>query len=253
MNFLDLREPVSAWSHFAGLFLALAGTIPLWQRSGGDFAKRLSMLIYGVTLAFCYLASTLYHGVRLPAAEIATFARLDGVGIFALIAGSYTPIAFCLLQGWWRGLTLISVWGVAVTATVLISTGRHFSPALSTGLYLGMGWGAVACYNEIAQVVSHKALLPIVIGGVSYSVGAVLNVLRWPVLFPGTFGTHELFHFFVLAGSLLHYLFILNVVVPFNRPRSNLRSLGRAKNSTQPEQDKVRFNTSVVSRNRTGE
>ena len=102
MNFLDLREPVSAWSHFAGLFLALPGTILLWQRSGGDFAKRLSMLVYGVTLAFCYLASTLYHGVRLPPAEIATFARLDGVGIFALIAGSYTPIAWCLLQGWWR-------------------------------------------------------------------------------------------------------------------------------------------------------
>ena len=67
MNFLDLREPVSTWSHFAGLFLALPGTILLWQRSSGDSAKRLSMLVYGVTLAFCYLASTLYHGVRLPA------------------------------------------------------------------------------------------------------------------------------------------------------------------------------------------
>jgi hemolysin III len=58
-------------------------------------------------------------------------------------------------------------------------------------------------------------LLPIITGGVSYSVGAVLNLLHWPVLFPGTFGTHDLFHFFVLAGSLLHYLFILKVVVPF--------------------------------------
>jgi hemolysin III len=253
MNFLDLREPVSTWSHFAGLFLALPGTILLWQRSSGDSTKRLSMFIYGMTLAFCYLASTLYHGVRLPDAEIATFARLDSIGIFALIAGSYTPIACCLLRGSWRRWTLAIVWGVPVTATVLISTGRHFSPALSTGLYLGMGWGAVACYYEIAQVVSHKALLPIVIGGVSYSVGAVLNVLHWPVLFPGTFGTHDLFHFFVLAGSLSHYLFILMVVVPFDRPRSNARSLGRAKNSTQPEQDEVRFNTSVVTGDRTGE
>jgi hemolysin III len=211
------------------------------------------MLVYGVTLAFCYLASTLYHSVRLPPAEIATFARLDGVGIFALIAGSYTPIAWSLLRGRWCRWTLAIVWGVALTATVLIATGRHFSSALSTGLYLGMGWGAVACYYEIAHVVSHKALLPIVIGGVSYSVGAVLNVLHWPVLFPGTFGTHELFHFFVLAGSLLHYLFILKVVVPFNHRRSDHRSLERAERSTQSEQDKLRFDTSLVAGDRTGE
>ena len=78
-----------------------------------------------------------------------------------------------------------------------------------------MGWGVVVCYAEIARVVSHRALLPIVVGGVSYSVGAVLNLLHWPVLWPGIFGAHELFHLFVLAGSLAHYRFILKVVVPF--------------------------------------
>jgi hemolysin III len=218
MNFLDLREPVSTWSHCAGLFLALPGTILLWRRSNGDSTKRLSMLVYGVTLAFCYLASTLYHGVRLPADEIATFARLDSVGIFGLIAGSYTPIACCLLQGSWRRGTLAVVWLVAATATVVILTGRNFSPVLSTSLYLGMGWGVVACYYKIAQVVSHSALLPVIIGGVSYSVGAVLNLIHWPVLLPGIFGPHELFHFFVLTGSLLHYLFILQVVAPFAGP-----------------------------------
>jgi hemolysin III len=215
MNFLDLREPVSTWTHCAGLFLALPGTVLLWRRSVGDSTKRLSLLVYGLTLAFCFLASTLYHGVRVPATRIAAFARLDGVGIFALIAGSYTPLAWCLLQGRWRRWTLAIVWGVAATATVLIATGRHFSPALATGLYLGLGWGAIACYSEIARVVSHRALLPIVLGGVSYSVGAVLNLLHWPVLVPGVFGAHELFHLFVLAGSLAHYLFILKVVAPF--------------------------------------
>jgi hemolysin III len=215
MDFLDLREPVSTWSHFAGLLLALPGTYLLWKRSAGDRGKRLSVLVYGVTLVFCYSASTLYHGVRLPASGIAEFARLDGVGIFALIAGSYTPIACCLMRGRWRRWTLVVVWGVAATATVLIATGRHFSPALATGLYLGMGWGAVVCYYEVAQVVSHRAMLPIIIGGLSYSVGAVLNLMHWPVIYPGVFGAHELFHLFVLAGSLAHYLFILKVVVPF--------------------------------------
>jgi len=215
MDFLNFREPVSTWSHCAGLMLALPGGLLLWRRSTGDRAKRVSLLIYGLTLAFCYAASTLFHGVRLPAAGIAAFARLDGVGIFALIAGSYTPLAWCLLRGRWRRWTLVIVWGVAATATVLIAAGRHFSPAVATGLYLGLGWGVVVCYSEIARVVSHRALLPIVVGGLSYSVGALLNLLHWPVLVPGIFGAHELFHMFVLAGSFAHYWFILRVVVPF--------------------------------------
>src|SRR5271157_3638385 len=150
MGILDLREPVSAWSHCAGLMLALPGTLLLWRRSAGNRGKQLAMLVYGLSLAFCYSASTLFHGVRLPAARIAAFARLDGVGIFALIAGSYTPLAWCLMRGRWRRWTLASVWGVAAMATAVIATGRHFPPVWGTGLYLGMGWGALACYSEIA-------------------------------------------------------------------------------------------------------
>lgn len=111
--------------------------------------------------------------------------------------------------------TLAVVWlFTAVTAAVLAVSGP-FPRVLSTCLYLGMGWGVVVCYFEIAQVVSHRALLSLVAGGLSYSVGAVLNLLHWPALLPGTFGPHELFHLFVLAGSLAHYRFILKVVVPF--------------------------------------
>jgi hemolysin III len=78
-----------------------------------------------------------------------------------------------------------------------------------------MGWGAVLCYFQVARVVTHRAMVPILAGGVSYSIGAVLNLLHWPVLFPGIFGAHELFHLFVLGGSAAHYAFFLNVVVPF--------------------------------------
>ncbi len=132
-----------------------------------------------------------------------------------MIAGTYTPIAVCLMRGWWRKCTLAAVWGVAVTATFVIASGRHFSTALATGLYLAMGWGAVVCYFEVARDVTHRALLPVVGGGLFYSVGAVLNLLRWPVFYPGFFEAHELFHMFVLAGSLAHYIFILKVAVPF--------------------------------------
>src|SRR4051794_1658091 len=106
MNALALREPVSAWTHFAGLVLAVPGTLVLWRRGGGEPGKRLSLLVYGLSLIFCYAASTLYHGVRLPPRGVAAFARLDSVGIFALIAGSYTPLAWNLMRGRWRSWTL---------------------------------------------------------------------------------------------------------------------------------------------------
>jgi hemolysin III len=225
MDVIHLREPVSAWSHFAGLMLALPGTMILWRLGAGALGKRLSLLIYGASLAFCYAASTLYHGVQLPADRVATFARWDGVGIFALIAGSYTPMAWVLMRGRWRQCTLAAVWGVAIAAATLIAAGRQFSPWAATCVYLGMGWGCVFCYAEIARVVSHRALLPVVVGGVSYSVGAVLNLLKWPLLWPGIFGVHELFHLFVIAGSLAHYWFILRIVVPFSNATGEMSSV----------------------------
>jgi hemolysin III len=214
MDLLHPREPINTWTHFTGLLLAIPGTILLLWLSRGDNAKRLSLLVYGLTLIFCYTTSTLYHGVRLSAAGIAAFARLDGVGIFALIAGTYTPLAWCLLGRRWRRWTLAVVWSVAVSATIVIATGHQFPIVVATGLYLGMGWGAIICYVEIARDLSHRTMLPIVLGGVSYSVGAVINLVNWPVIYPGTFGAHELFHLFVLAGSFAHYSFIFKFVVP---------------------------------------
>jgi hemolysin III len=216
MGLLELREPFSALSHFAGALLALPGTLLLWRRTAAEPSKRLSVLVYGFSLIFCYSASALFHGVQDPAARLA-YARLDSVGIFTLIAGSYTPLAWCLMRGQARNLTLAVVWTITAAATIVIATGRHVSPLLSTSIYLGMGWGILFCYYEIVKMVSHRALLPVVVGGLSYSVGAVLNLLLWPALWPGIFGPHELFHLFVLIGSLAHYLFVLNVVVPFVR------------------------------------
>src|SRR3954453_20733615 len=218
------REPASAWTHFVGLVLAPPGTVILWRRSGSDLGKRISLLVYGLGLVACYTASTLYHGVRLPADRLIAFIRLDSVGIFALIAGSYTPLAWNLMRGRWRTWTLATVWGTAIVSIAVIASGRRFPPVVGTCVYLGMGWGVVICYARIARVVSHRALLPVVAGGVFYSVGAVLNLLGWPALWPGAFGVHDLFHLFVIAGSLAHYWFVLKVVVPFGRDRLALRA-----------------------------
>ena len=217
MDFLDAREPVSTWTHFAGMLLALPGTALLWRRAGGDLGKRVSLLVYGLTLAFCYAASSLYHGLRVSNAHIADLNRLDRIGIFVLIAGTYTPLAYNLLSGRWRWGTLAIAWLVAASASLQLALGGAFPPLLSTGLYLGMGWGALICCAEVARVVSFRALRPLVVGGLFYSVGAVMNETSWPALWPGIFGNHDLFHLFVMAGSLAHFRLMLLVVVPFER------------------------------------
>ena len=223
MDLFDLREPASAWTHGVGLLLALPGTLLLWRRSrGAPLAKRLSLLVFGLSLVACYAASTLYHGVRRTEGGLGAFDRMDRIGIFLLIAGSYTPLAWGLLRGRWRWGTLTIVWLIAAVASVRLALRGPFSPLWSTVLYLGLGWGVVVCSAELGRVVPRRALRPLVVGGLCYSLGSVINLLGWPAPWPGTFGAHELFHLFVLAGSLAHYRLILRVVVPFE-PGTDLR------------------------------
>jgi hemolysin III len=215
MDFLNPREPVSTWSHGLWLLLVLPGSVWLWRRSRGDRGKQLSVLIYGLSLVFCSTASTLYHGVRSEGSRIATFATLDYLGIYFLIAGSYTAITWSLLRGRWRTGILVLVWTWAVAGSSIRLSFTTLPPWLSTGLYLMMGWGSVFCYVEVARRLSHRALSPVVVGGVLYSLGALINLLHHPVLWPGVFQSHELFHLFVVGGSLAHFWFVLTVAVPY--------------------------------------
>jgi hypothetical protein len=140
------------------------------------------------------------------------------VGIYLLIAGTYTPVAWALLRGsWWWG-TLTTVWTVAVVCAARVWCGGVLPVWVSTLVYLAMGWGSLFCYRELARTFSHRTLLPLPLGGVFYSVGAVINLARWPVLLPGVFAAHELFHIFVMAGSACHIFFMLKVVAPAPGP-----------------------------------
>ncbi len=98
---LDFREPVSAWSHALGMVLAVPGTVVLWRRGRGDRARQLSLLVFGLSLVYCYAGSTLFHAVRLPRL-ITICGQLDHVGIYLLIAGSYTPAAVVVRNGQYR-------------------------------------------------------------------------------------------------------------------------------------------------------
>jgi hemolysin III len=88
---------------------------------------------------------------------------------------------------------------------------------LSTGLYLTMGWGLLSCFPSLAKALPHRALRLLVSGGLFYSLGALINMVAWPVPWPGVVGSHEVLHFCDMAGSLCHFCFMLWYVVPFDR------------------------------------
>jgi len=115
------------------------------------------------------------------------------VGIYLLIAGTYTPASWSLFRRSWRRGTLATVWSVAGFCSARIWFGGVLPTWMSTSIYLAMGWGVLFCYRELARSLSHRTLLPLPLGGAFYSVGALINLSGWPVLEPGVFGSHELF------------------------------------------------------------
>jgi len=237
MLLFDLREPINALSHGLGMVLALPVTWVLWRRCAHRLSavrdesgcrparyhrvKALCLLVFGVTMIFCYGISATFHGARLSGEPLQRLQRLDHVGIYLLIAGTYTPVAWALMRGsWWWG-TLTTVWTVTVLCAARVWCGGIMPIWVSTLLYLTMGWGALFCYFELAKTYSHRTLLPLPLGGVLYSVGAILNLVHWPVILPGVFAAHELFHFFVMGGSACHTFFMINAVVPSRAPVLN--------------------------------
>jgi hemolysin III len=230
----DLREPINAWSHGAGMMLAVPVTWVLLRRcarpSGHDDLepcvastrfqriKALCLLVFGASLALCYGTSAVFHAVKLGGEPLMRLQRLDHIGIYILIAGTYTPIAWALMRSpWWWG-TMTTVWTIAAVCGARVWCGAPMPIWVSTLIYLAMGWGALFCYCELTRNYSHRTLLSLPLGGVFYSVGALINLARWPAPFPGLFASHELFHFFVITGSACHVYFMISVVIPSQGP-----------------------------------
>jgi hemolysin III len=208
----QFREPASSWTHFLWLVLSVPATWLLWQLARGSTLKRVGVLVFGFSLTFCYAGSFLFHSV--PKALARPFNTVDHIGIYLLIAGTVTPIALVVLRGWWRIGLLSGIWALALTGIILRLT-TPLSITVMTVFYLAMGWVGCSTYYELARHLSHARLRPLWIGGLFYTIGAVFNSLHWPVIVPGTFGSHEVFHVFVMAGSAWHFYFMLSAVLPY--------------------------------------
>jgi hemolysin III len=216
----ELRQPVSSLTHASWFLLAIPVTLLLVRQARGDRVKQIGLLIYGICLTFCYAGSALWHAFP----ETPLLATLDYAGIFALIAGTTTPILLVVLRGGWRWTSLLAIWIVAACGIILSNFHEEVPVRIFTILYLGMGWGMCFSYFQLTRILPHRQMFLVLLGGLFYSIGAVLNWATWPVLLigPPGIGPHEVFHLFVMAGSLTHVVFMAKVLLPFQHPADAL-------------------------------
>jgi hemolysin III len=215
-----------------------AGVVLVWKNRG-DAGKLIGMLVFAVSVVVCFGSSGFYHAAADGPLRDA-LCVLDYLGIYFLIAGTVTPIALIALRGWWRRWLLIQVWLLAVVGGVLrLTTGM--SQVVSMVFYLAMGWIGVVTYFELARRLSHAGVRPLWLGGLCYTVGAVLESLRWPDPWPDVFGHHELFHLWVMAGASCHYYLMLAMLTPYRPPAVTARTGGGTSPAGGGRRDPVRI------------
>ena len=212
-----LKPFLRGWFHAAAALAAVIFTIVLCWRSWNDHPRLLSLLVYGLSMIELYTVSAAYHigSWREPIRR--RLRALDHANIFILIAGTYTPLCFNLLSGWLRPTILITIWLLAVVGVGLTTATLRIPRWLSAGLYVAMGWVAILALPAFLAVVPWMALALVLLGGLLYTLGAIIYARRWPNPFPRVFGFHEIFHLLVIAGSVAFAVAIWTWALTFPR------------------------------------
>ncbi|WP_417659169.1 PAQR family membrane homeostasis protein TrhA [Pseudidiomarina sp.] len=203
------EEVAHALTHGVGAIAAIVGLVFMlvWAVSYGDTYHVVSASIYGASLILLYTASTFYHAFPWPRIK-AFFQQMDHAAIYVLIAGTYTPFALVSLRGVWGWSLLGVVWGIAIIGVVLELAVSERKKWLSLSLYLGLGWMALIVIKPMLDNVETGGLWLLLAGGLAYTFGVIFYV--WKSL---RFH-HAIWHLFVLAGSVLHFLSVFYFVLP---------------------------------------
>lgn len=204
------KEHIGEWvanavSHGIGALLAVFALVLLILEADTS-TELFSVLVFGISLITLYLASTLYHALPSHKPKLnAVFRRLDHCAIYLLIAGTYTPFILILVNNT-KGLVLLGVlWSFALTGIVFKSIWLKRFKVVHIVLYVLMGWSIVFLWNDVQAVIPNLGLRLLFLGGISYTFGIVFYAMKFRY-------SHMVWHLFVLAGSLLHFLSIYNIM-----------------------------------------
>jgi channel protein (hemolysin III family) len=195
------------------VFLVLG--VALVRRARGHWGEIAALAVFAFAGVFLLSMSGVYHLLSPHGAGRVVLQRLDHAAIFFMIAGTMTAVQALLFRGVWQWGVIIVLWVTTATAITLKTIFFADVPeSLSLAMYLGLGWiGAVSGWR-IHRRFGWAFIRPLVYGALAYSVGAVLEYMRQPVLIPGVVGPHELFHVAVLAGLGWHWRFLYDLAAP---------------------------------------
>lgn len=209
---ITIREPGSAITHFIGMMLAVFASTPLLIKAAvsDGFTAFFAMAVFMLSMIALYGASTLYHSVTVKDRILRIFRKIDHMMIFVLIAGSYTPVCLIVLGGQ-LGYTLLAVvWTIAVIGMLVKALWITCPKWFSSAIYIAMGWVCLGVFGQLWNTLPHSAFLWLLAGGIIYTAGGIIYALKLP-LFNSKhqyFGSHEIFHLFVMGGSVCHFIFM---------------------------------------------
>ncbi|WP_421764494.1 PAQR family membrane homeostasis protein TrhA [Ekhidna sp.] len=204
-HYLPKEERLNVLTHGVGIILGLIGLIFLALKANG-FIEILSATIFGISLILLYTASTLYHVSKDP--QLRSKLRIfDHAAIYILIAGTYTPVCLITLGQNIGHMLLVIIWGIGICGVILklFFTGKY--DRLSTIMYIAMGWTAIFAIKPLLNTMSTEGLTWLLIGGIFYTMGAVLYSIRSLPF------NHAIFHLFVLGGSASHFIMIYEYIL----------------------------------------
>lgn len=202
------REPVNGFTHLAGAALAALGLIWLIFMTQDNLAKMLSIIVYGVSMILLYAASATFHLTKASDNILLWLRRLDHAAIYLMIAGTYTPFIYNVLDSSLRWWLLAVVWLLAAAGIAYKLLFLNDSGLISLICYVAVGCVGLLVVPQTVSALPVGAIILIISGGAFYLVGAVIFGLEKPN-FHRYFGHHELWHIFVLGGSLMHFAAIL--------------------------------------------
>jgi len=208
------REPVNSLTHLIAAAVAFVGTIVLAYLARDDPAKLASLCLYGLTLVLMFSSSAIYHLAQTGPRAALFLRKLDHSAIYLLIAGTYTPICLHYFTGFWRGGFLAIVWAlglIGITVKLFVINAPRW---VTTAVYLLMGWLAIAGVGEILAQMPAGAIAWLLAGGLFFTGGAVVYMVKKPDPYPGVFGFHEIWHIFVILGAYCHFALMLIFIAP---------------------------------------